>query len=170
MKRLVVLLLLIQSIVVFGQAQEKTTINLAEKTLIGVLNNSNLEWKCDTSALITYIDNNLPGSNNFQVRLLNFEIDGKSEYYLEFFNAVNNKKIVKWLKNEKGHLFVADDLSKKYKHLSQFISCEGENECYPRLKIDKGELYWSCREISGCVNDEYAKQHPCTTSKSRISK
>ena len=49
------------------------------------------------------------------------------------------------------------------------LVCEGYEECYPRFRInEEGEMYFTCRDIEACVNEEYAEKYPCTTTKGAI--
>jgi hypothetical protein len=162
------LIILLQFNFCIGQPPSK--IELSESTLIGIANNGNPAFVCDKDELILVLNNIFTNDNYIDITIMQILVDGGLEYYLQLSKNGSNKKLVKWLHNKESKLFIEDVTSKKYERMGNYVSCEGEDECFPRLMMEKGQLIWSCRELAICVNKEMAEKHPCRYSNTRISK
>ncbi|MEG0915721.1 MAG: hypothetical protein RSF68_01765 [Myroides sp.] len=84
-------------------------------------------------------------------------------YYLQLSNSKANRNAVVKLKAVNNKLMFV-----KESGVRVFI-CEGYDECYPRFKTnEEGEMYFNCRDIEACVNEEYAEKYPCAATKGAI--
>lgn len=102
--------------------------------------------------------------NTFDVAVIKQEkVAEITYYYLQLSNSEANRNAVVKLKAANNKLMFVKESGLRV------LICEGYEECYPRFRInEEGEMYFTCRDIEGCFNEEYTEKYPCETTKGAI--
>lgn len=173
MKKLVSLILTVFHSILFAQEPTSVFYALEEPLLVGSVNHSDhISMEADQSKLVKTMNQYMSETNPVfdSVYIDKTDFDQKKFYFLVFKTKLSNKTLIRWLSRNGANLIIENTQEQAYTALNTYFTCEGEQSCYPRLKKMKDRYYWSCREEDGCVNEEYAKAHPCSCTKSVISK
>lgn len=102
--------------------------------------------------------------NKFDVVVIKQEkVAETNYYYLQLSNSKANRNAVVKLKAVNNKLMFVKESGLRV------LICEGYEGCYPRFrKNEEGEMYFTCRDIEGCFNEEYTEKYPCSTTKGAI--
>jgi len=115
--------------------------------------------------LLETFNHHFPESENkFDIAVIKQEkVAEITYYYLQLSNSKANRNAVIKLKALNNKLMFIKESGLRV------LVCEGYDECYPRFKTnEEGEMYFNCRDIEACVNEEYAEKYPCAATKGAI--
>jgi len=99
------------------------------------------------------------------------EIREHSEaYYFLKLSSLNHRAyMMRWLVLEEDILKIKDLADENWDHLNNYLECEGDENCFPRLLLDpSGIPHLACSDNLQCVSPDYAKENPCRYSTFRI--
>lgn len=147
-------------------------IQLGEKLLIGEVIKNDTRVLIDKDNFITEINKVFfKGQviiDNLQINA-DYSIGDKKikYYYLSLTSSNRSVTIVRWLFNYNGKLFIDNVPDREiFTYQDLYVTCEGNENCKPKLfELGKG-FSWSCKDFVGCQPGE--EPVPCKQSNTGI--
>jgi hypothetical protein len=161
------ILLLVLASFICGSAAAQTNL-YKKKVLIGEVKNDSFNFVVDTKDFLKAINKEFAdGFDHMEIKT--GETTGlrtEKIYYLDITSSRNGAKMVRWLNNKDGKLYMVNTLSEKNQYKSYFTACTGTGNCEPTLYIDNDFTAWICGDKPVCLPEGQGKPNPNTCTRS----
>tara|TARA_R110002050_G_scaffold41813_2_gene101114 strand:- start:737 stop:1228 length:492 start_codon:yes stop_codon:yes gene_type:complete len=103
------------------------------------------------------------------VELVEIEEYSEPYYFLKLSSIKHRAYLMRWLVLEDDTLKIKDISGENWDHLNNYVECEGDEDCFPRLLLDPAGIpRLACTDNLECVSPDSAKEHPCKHATMRV--